>query len=618
MSSQARGTYRIPHLRQAILPPAVASVDGPRERGKMRTRGKFGYTALMAVGLVMALAATALAADINTDASLSSNSALPTSVSIGSNSFTIDVWATGNLAADKTGVAQVVNKYDMATNGTITPDSTSKTTLNFTVGYNYSQCSTETPANAQGCASNHFVVNATLVVAAGTPGGTTGTLTVSTIGSTGLSADGSPDTGYVQVSATNHAPAVAAGDASVTVNEGGTATNTGTWSDADAGDTVTLSASVGSVVQSGTNASGTWSWAFGTTDGPDDSQTVTITANDGHTTTSTTFSLVVNNVAPTTTLTTPPSAASEGDTNTYNFSVSDPGADTYSGTASCGTGGSLVASSLTTTGNSGSQTGSFQCLFPDGPANPTVSIHFTDSDSLAGTAATQPVTVANVKPSPSIDSVDGTGVVACIGGNTLTLGFSWTDPAGTNDNYNYDVAWGDGNHTTHAAFDATSPISGLSHNYAAGGPYTIIVTVNDDDPDAGNTASSSEFSFLYNVTGVLQPVNDTQAHQVPSVFKYGSTLPVKIQVTDCHSTPVSGLSPKVVINKKTSDTPTFGVDESIANTNTPDSGGYMRWSDPIYIYNLSTGSLSDKTATYQITITGPFQTVMTLFGTKAK
>ena len=37
-----------------------------------------------------------------------------------------------------------------------------------------------------------------------------------------------------------------------------------------------------------------------------------------------------------------------------------------------------------------------------------------------------------------------------------------------------------------------------------------------------------------------------------------------------------------------------------------------------YIYNLATKSLSDATATYQITISGPFADVTALFGTKNK
>jgi hypothetical protein len=90
-------------------------------------------------------------------------------------------------------------------------------------------------------------------------------------------------------------PVLASDQASVTVIEGQTAANTGTVNDANH-DSVTLTASVGSVVNHG---DGTWSWSFATSDGPSESQTVTITGDDGHSgTSSTSFSLVVNNVAP--------------------------------------------------------------------------------------------------------------------------------------------------------------------------------------------------------------------------------------------------------------------------------------------------------------------------------
>jgi hypothetical protein len=419
----------------------------------------------------------------------------------------------------------------------------------------------------------------------------------------------------------NTPPVIASDNSTVTVDEGQTATNTGTWSDSNSGDIVGLTASVGTVNKLGANADGTWSWSYPTTDGPDDSQTVTITADDGLATTTTTFSLVVNNVAPATAFTSAPATANEGQTKTYEFSVSDPGADTYSASYDCGTDGSYVADSFSIGGNSGSQTGSFQCFFPDGPATPTVSISFTDSDGAEGNTATREVTVNNVAPTPAIDSLTGNSGVACIAGNTVTLGISWTDPAHANDTYSYDVNWGDGSHSKSSGFPTAnllygdSPVGGLTHTYAAGS-YVISVTVADSDGDA-NTVSSGSFSFLYDRTGVLQPVNDTQAHQDPSIFKYGSTIPVKIEVTDCNGIPVSGLSPKIGVKKISSSTP-GGTDETTTSTSGADSGTTMRWSDPLYIYNLATKSLSDSSATYQITITGPFQDVTALFGTRAK
>jgi len=107
---------------------------------------------------------------------------------------------------------------------------------------------------------------------------------------------GSRPWGIVIGRAANVPPVLASDNASVTVNEGQTAANTGTVTDNNH-DTVTLTASVGTVIN---NGDGTWSWSFGTTDGPTQSQTVTITGDDGQGGTSTTsFALVVNNVAPT-------------------------------------------------------------------------------------------------------------------------------------------------------------------------------------------------------------------------------------------------------------------------------------------------------------------------------
>ena len=98
------------------------------------------------------------------------------------------------------------------------------------------------------------------------------------------------------VTSCNEPPSIAADNANVSVNEGLTASNTGTVSDPD-GDPVTLSASIGTVVN---NGDGTWSWSFDTHDGPAESQVVTIYADDGNGgTDQTSFNLTVNNVAPT-------------------------------------------------------------------------------------------------------------------------------------------------------------------------------------------------------------------------------------------------------------------------------------------------------------------------------
>jgi subtilisin family serine protease len=93
----------------------------------------------------------------------------------------------------------------------------------------------------------------------------------------------------------NLPPTLTVSHPSVSVDEGATATNSGTFSDPD-GDAVTLSASVGAVVA---NGDGTWSWSFGTVDGPAQSATVTITGRDaGGREGTVSFALVVRNVIP--------------------------------------------------------------------------------------------------------------------------------------------------------------------------------------------------------------------------------------------------------------------------------------------------------------------------------
>lgn len=123
----------------------------------------------------------------------------------------------------------------------------------------------------------------------------------------------------------NTAPMIAANSASVTITEGATATNTGTWSEANMGDTVTLSASVGTVTKAGTNAGGTWSWSFGTTDGPAQSQTVMITVDDGTDTSFATFDLTVENAKPAVTASWASATVDCRKPATLNFGFSDAG-----------------------------------------------------------------------------------------------------------------------------------------------------------------------------------------------------------------------------------------------------------------------------------------------------
>ena len=118
-----------------------------------------------------------------------------------------------------------------------------------------------------------------------------------TVTVTATDSEGEQSSVDFQLNVNNVAPSVSADDDPVSVVEGDTATNTGSFSD-PGDDTVAITASIGTISQVGSN-SGTWSWSFGTTDGPDQSQTVIVTATDSDGAFSTTsFVLEVANDPP--------------------------------------------------------------------------------------------------------------------------------------------------------------------------------------------------------------------------------------------------------------------------------------------------------------------------------
>ena len=130
--------------------------------------------------------------------------------------------------------------------------------------------------------------------------------------------------------------------------------------------------------------------------------------------------------------------------------------------------------------------------------------------------------------------------------------FTVTDPAAeADDPITGLIDWGDG--SPQQAYTGRSV--DVTHSYAAG-TYTITVTAADGDGGADTEDSAANaVAILYQVTGVLQPVNDTQAHNDPSIFKYGNTIPVKVRVTDCNGAGVPNLAPRISVVKTIGTTP---------------------------------------------------------------
>jgi hypothetical protein len=327
--------------------------------------------------------------------------------------------------------------------------------------------------------------------------------------------------------------------------------------------------------------------------------TVTLKVQDGvaPAVTSTT-TLTVRNRAPVGTLSNN-GPVDEGSAATISFSgQSDPSsADTTQGfhyAYSC-TGGDLSGANYGGAGTSASTT----CTYADGPSSPVVKARIIDKDD-GYTEITTPVTVRNDKPSVGLLAVGGGTGTACLAGNGVTLEFGFTDP-GVNDNaWLVDINWGDGNHTTYnASSQGAQPQQ--SHNYGPG-LFTISVSVKDKDGGTGlNSSAGGTVSHLYNMTGILAPFNADGT----SVWKYGSTLPVKVRITDCNGNPVPSLAPKVGTSLQNANDPSIAIDE-VASTSGADTTGMLRY-DPAaghYIYNFGSKYLSDPSATYYMTVKG--------------
>jgi hypothetical protein len=125
------------------------------------------------------------------------------------------------------------------------------------------------------------------------------------------------------------------------------------------------------------------------------------------------------------------------------------------------------------------------------------------------------------------------------------------------------------------------------------GTYTYSATATDR---AGNTTTrTATYRVIYNIPAstpfFLQPINDT-AHTASSqlsIFKAGSTVPVKFQLKRSNGTVVQANSAPTWLTPVRGNLMTAAVDES-AFSATGDTGTTFRWSDQQYIYNWGTSS----------------------------
>lgn len=268
-------------------------------------------------------------------------------------------------------------------------------------------------------------------------------------------------------------------NAAVTVTEGAAGANTGTFSN-PFGYAVSLSASAGSVTKSGTST-GTWSWTA-PDEGP--SQTVMITADDGHSHTATaSFTATVNAVKPTVQITsgagqvasstvkspegTPiqltgwahsPSADDNASGFTYMWMVSKDGADFAAGF------------------------GSSWSFTPDDEGTYVVTLIATDDGGYSNSSVPMTFIGTNLAPTATIIGVTGPAPWNLfLPQEQLMFTGSFTDP-GTGDTHTATWDFGDGA-TTSTRYDIPSGSEKFSvtHSYVNPGTYPVSLTVADDD-----------------------------------------------------------------------------------------------------------------------------------------
>lgn len=306
-------------------------------------------------------------------------------------------------------------------------------------------------------------------------------------------------TATASVTVSNVAPtATAVGD---TINENGTATVSGTISDPSNLDTFSVE------IDWGEGQPATYNYPAGSTSFSethqylDDNPTntawdnyaigVTVTDDDNGVGTAST-AVTVNNVAPVLVLT--GDTIDENGTATVSGTISDPGTqDTFEVVLDWGEGQPV-------TYTYGAGTTSFsethQYLDDNPTATPsndyTINGSITDDDTGAGAASTT-VTVNNVNPVTSIDSIIdetgeavGTGVRVVLTNTQIDLAGSFTD-VGTQDTHVADINWDDG---SGGGLGSTTGSIAASHVYTTPGVYTVLLEVTDDDTGVGPATAS--------------------------------------------------------------------------------------------------------------------------------
>ena len=229
-----------------------------------------------------------------------------------------------------------------------------------------------------------------------------------------------------------------------------------------------------------------------------------------------------------------------------------------------------------------------------------VTVHFTCADALSGIAVCPDDIVLTGNGANS-----ATGTATDKAGNTATatlngLAIDREKPTLTTADVNVAGAryrLGAVPAATCTSSDGVSGVASCTVSVSGGnangvGTFGYTATATDE---AGNTTTvNGTFKVVYRFDGFLRPINDT-AHQVgtwTSIFKAGSTVPVKFQLKKADGTVVQATTAPAWLTPVRGTHMCRPVDEDVYTAST-DSGSTYRWDSNAqhYIYNWkSTGA----------------------------
>lgn len=190
---------------------------------------------------------------------------------------------------------------------------------------------------------------------------------------------------------------------------------------------------------------------------------------------------------------------------------------------------------------------------------------------LAGNSAVSSVTLNIDKTPPNV------AITGVTNGATYTLGCAPT-----------------------ASFTATDTLSGVATNNGsltggnANGAGSFAYTASATDVAGNSATQKANYSVAYNFIGFLQPINMDGS----SIFKLGSAVPIKFQLTDCNGVAITTAVGTLAVFKIT-DALLGTVEEvTVDSTGTANTDNLFRYNAPNYIYNLDTKPYT--AGTYQL------------------